>query len=85
MPTPSHTYQVVCEKIINRNNYHTYVVFSGLDSVNLGSIYLWDVQTNVVEKDDDAKDESYAKRYHALDENTIIMSNAQDGKIQSYR
>ena len=25
LPTPSHTYQVACGKIIDKNNYHNYV------------------------------------------------------------
>jgi len=82
MPTPSHDYQVACGKILDINSYHTYVVIGGLDDE--GSLRLWDIQTNVVVLDDDT-DLLKCKRYHSLDENTLILANCENNEVQTYR
>ena len=79
---PTSLMQLACEKIIDKNNYHTYVVIGGIGTYEPR---IWDVQTNVVIIDDQADPAAYNKRYHQLDENTLIMSNNPGGSIYTYR
>merc|ERR1711874_201498 len=67
----------------DKSNYHTYVVIGGLETD--GTIQLWDVQTNMVVTDDEAKDTFKCKRYHSLDENTLVMANCELNEVQTYR
>jgi hypothetical protein len=79
---PTSLIQLACEKIVDKSNYHTYVVIGGIGTYEPR---IWDTQTGVVIIDDQADPAAYNKRYHRLDENTLIMSNGPAGGIYTYR
>ena len=52
--------QLACEKIVDKSNYHTYVVIGGIGTYEPR---LWDTQTGVVIIDDQADPAAYSKKY----------------------
>ena len=57
---PTSMMQLACEKIVDKSNYHTYVVIGGIGTYEPR---LWDTQTGVVIIDDQADPAAYNKRY----------------------
>ena len=60
-PTP--LIQLACEKIVDKSNYHTYVVIGGIGTYEPR---IWDTQTGVVIIDDQADPAAYNKRYFSI-------------------
>ena len=56
---PTSLTQLVCDKIVDKSNYHTYVVIGGLGTYELR---IWDIQTGVVIIDDQPDPAAYNKR-----------------------
>ena len=57
---PTSLIQLACEKIVDKSNYHTYVVIGGIGTYEPR---IWDTQTGVVIIDDQADPAAYNKRY----------------------
>ena len=57
---PTSLMQLACEKIVDKSNYHTYVVIGGIGTYEP---HLWDTQTGVVIIDDQADPAAYSKKY----------------------
>ena len=57
---PTSMIQLACEKIVDKSNYHTYVVIGGIGTYEPR---LWDTQTGVVIIDDQADPAAYSKKY----------------------
>ena len=57
---PTSLMQLACEKIVDKSNYHTYVVIGGIGTYEPR---IWDTQTGVVIIDDQADPAAYSKKY----------------------